>query len=49
MATLMTFGLVTPILFKEGALKPGGGGGNLIHYLYGYVPPKRVVILKLLI
>ena len=28
---------------------PGPGGGTPIHYLYGYVPPKRVVILKLLI
>ena len=28
---------------------PGGGGGTPIHYLYGYVPPKGVVILKLLI
>ena len=27
----------------------GGGGGTPIHYLYGYVPPNRVVILKLLI
>ena len=27
----------------------GGGGGTSIHYLYGYVPPKGVVILKLLI
>ena len=26
-----------------------GGGGTPIHYLYGYVPPKGVVILKLLI
>ena len=26
-----------------------GGGGVPIHYLYGYVPPNRVVILKLLI
>ena len=26
-----------------------GGGGTPIHYLYGYVPPNRVVILKLLI
>ena len=26
-----------------------GGGGNPIHYLYGYVPPKGVVIWKLLI
>ena len=25
------------------------GGGTPIHYLYGYVPPNRVVILKLLI
>ena len=24
-----------------------GGGGTLIHYLYGYVPPNEVVILKL--
>ena len=24
-------------------------GGTPIHYLYGYVPPNRVVILKLLI
>ena len=29
-------------------LKPGGGG-TPIHYLYGYVPPNGVVILKLLI
>ena len=28
---------------------PGGGGGTPKHYLYGYVPPNRVVILKLLI
>ena len=27
----------------------GGGGGTPIHYLYGYVPPKGVVILKLLV
>ena len=26
-----------------------GGGGTPINYLYGYVPPKGVVILKLLI
>ena len=26
-----------------------GGGGTPIHYLYGYVPPKGVVIWKLLI
>ena len=25
------------------------GGGTPIHYIYGYVPPKGVVILKLLI
>ena len=30
-------------------LPRGGGGGTPIHYLYGYVPPKGVVILKLLI
>ena len=28
---------------------PGGGGGTPIHYLYGYVPPNGIVILKLLI
>ena len=28
---------------------PGGKGGTPIHYLYGYVPPNGVVILKLLI
>ena len=27
----------------------GGGGGTPRHYLYGYVPPNGVVILKLLI
>ena len=27
----------------------GGGGGTPKHYLYGYVPPNGVVILKLLI
>ena len=27
----------------------GGGGATPIHYLYGYVPPKGVVILKLLV
>ena len=27
----------------------GGGGGTPMHYLYGYVPPNGVVILKLLI
>ena len=26
-----------------------GGGGTPVHYLYGYVPPNGVVILKLLI
>ena len=29
-------------------MAPGGGGGTPIHYLYGYVPPNGVVILKLL-
>ena len=28
---------------------PGGGGGTPKHYLNGYVPPKGVGILKLLI
>ena len=28
---------------------PRGEGGTPIHYLYGYVPPNGVVILKLLI
>ena len=28
---------------------PSRGGGTPIHYLYWYVPPKGVVILKLLI
>ena len=27
----------------------GGGGGTPIHYLYRYVPPNGVVILKLLV
>ena len=27
----------------------GGGGGTPINYLYGYVPPNRVVILMVLI
>ena len=29
--------------------RPPGGGGTPIHYLYEYVPPNGVVILKLLI
>ena len=29
--------------------KPEGGGGTPIHYLYRYVPPKGVVILKLIL
>ena len=29
--------------------KIGARGGTPIHYLYGYVPPNGVVILKLLI
>ena len=28
---------------------PGGEGGTPIYYLYSYVPPNGVVILKLLI
>ena len=32
------------------AVMPGvGGGGTPLHYLYGYVPPNGVVILKILI
>ena len=34
---------------KIAVSRPGGGGGTPIHYLYGYVPPNGVVILKLLI
>ena len=30
-------------------LNSSPGGGTPIHYIYGYVPPKGVVILKLLI
>ena len=34
----------------KGQVKHGpGGGGTPIHYQYGYVPPKGVVILRLLI
>ena len=29
--------------------KTARGGGTPIHYLYGYVPPNGVVILKLLV
>ena len=31
------------------AINSEPGGGTPIHYVYGYVPPKGVVILKLLI
>ena len=31
------------------ARRSNARGGTPIHYLYGYVPPNRVVILKLLI
>ena len=35
---------------RRGVCDPGGGGrGTPIHYLYVYVPPKGVVILRLLI
>ena len=37
------------ILSSELKRSPGGGGCTPIHYLYGYVPPNGVVILKLLI
>ena len=30
-------------------MKSEGGGGTPIRYLYGYVPPNGVVILKLLL
>ena len=36
------------IVLKQ-VVSHGGGGGTPIHYLYGYVPPNGVVILKLLI
>ena len=39
--------LVHPMLHSNVGLPPGGG--TPIDYLYGYVPPKGVVILKLLI
>ena len=35
--------------FKDGTEIMGARGGTPIHYLYGYVPPNGVVILKLLI
>ena len=41
--------LKSEFLLKENLLSGGGGEGTLIHYLYGYVPPNGVVILKLLI
>ena len=34
-------------IITDSGLPPGGGTSK--HYLYGYVPPKGVVILKLLI
>ena len=34
---------------QEMTSEPGGGGGTPKHYLYGYLPPKGVVILNLLI
>ena len=36
---------------RRGRPRGGGGreGGTPIHYIYGYVPPNGVVILKLLI
>ena len=36
-------------LARAFVLGPRGGGGTPIHYLYEYVPPNGVVILKLLI
>ena len=37
------------VLFPTQREPSGGGGGTPKHYLYGYVPPKGVVIFKLLI
>ena len=37
------------IIVKSVGKAPGGGGSTPTHYLYGYVPPNGVVILKLLI
>ena len=36
------------LLYRVEVISPGEGG-TPIHYLYGYVPPNWVVILKLLI
>ena len=49
--TLLVCADTLPELVKELTLvvTSPGGGGTPIHYLYGYVPPKGVVILKLLI
>ena len=41
--------LITPLVNCICQKQVPGGGGTPIHYLYGYVPPKGVVILKLLI
>ena len=37
------------MLIYDKPVVSGPGGGTPIHYLYGYVPPNGVVILKLLI
>ena len=48
--TLQTVAISLSMLDARGGGGGGGGGGGTpIHYLYGYVPPNRVVILKLLI
>ena len=41
--------VLNAVTIVTGKHKPRGGGGTPIHYLYGYVPPNGVVILKLLI
>ena len=44
------FGDIRLKIYKLPIFNPGwGGGGTPIHFLYRYVPPNRVVILKLLI
>ena len=46
----LVFEPIAPLLPKELPIpsveEAGGGGGTLIHYLYRYVPPNGVMILK---
>ena len=39
----------TVVILSFLCITPRGGGGTPIHYLYRYVPPNGVVILKLVI